>query len=214
MGRDTGRLWQEIKLIAGKDFFMAVMWENIKAFIVRHRLNVLKDVFLFIVITVLIHFVWRFWAVGFDYAPINKFMYSLMGLMAEEVYRESAWMIDVLLNIVRVDDSMQIYFPNNCMIYVNSGCSGLKQILQFSLLIFLFPGPRIKKLWFIPLGVIIVHLTNVVRVVGLAVVMNYWPKYWDFSHDYVFRPLFYIVIFILWVVWVERLKDKQPKSSI
>lgn len=70
-----------------------------------------------------------------------------------------------------------------------------------------------KKLWFIPLGVIIVHLTNVIRVVGLAMVMNYWPQHWDFSHDYVFRPLFYVVIFVLWVIWVERLKDKHTKSS-
>lgn len=186
---------------------------NIKAIIIRNRLHVLKDVLLFIIITVFIHISWRFWAVNFNYAPISKFMYDLMGLMAEEVYRESAWMIDGLLNIVRDDESMQIYFPNNCMIYVNSGCSGLKQILQFSLLIFLFPGPRMKKLWFIPLGVIIVHLTNVIRVVGLAMVMNYWPQHWDFSHDYVFRPLFYVVIFVLWVIWVERLKDKHSKSS-
>lgn len=186
---------------------------NIKAIIIRNRLHVLKDVLLFIIITVFIHISWRFWAVNFNYAPISKFMYNLMGLMAEEVYRESAWMIDGLLNIVRDDESMQIYFPNNCMIYVNSGCSGLKQILQFSLLIFLFPGPRMKKLWFIPLGVIIVHLTNVIRVVGLAMVMNYWPQHWDFSHDYVFRPLFYVVIFVLWVIWVERLKDKHSKSS-
>lgn len=186
---------------------------NIKAIIIRNRLHVLKDVLLFIIITVFIHISWRFWAVNFNYAPISKFMYNLMGLMAEEVYRESAWMIDGLLNIVRDDESMQIYFPNNCMIYVNSGCSGLKQILQFSLLIFLFPGPRMKKLWFIPLGVIIVHLTNVIRVVGLAMVMNYWPQHWDFSHDYVFRPLFYVVIFVLWVIWVERLKDKHTKSS-
>lgn len=190
---------------------MAGQAEKIKTFIRKHQLYVLKDVFLFIIITVGIHLAWRFWAVGFDYAPIQDFMYTLMGIMSAEVYRESAWMIDGLFNIIRVDESMQIYFPNNCMIYVNSGCSGLKQIMQFALLMFLFPGPWRKKLWFIPTGIIVVHITNVLRVVGLAVVMNYWPQYWDFSHDYIFRPIFYVVIFMMWVLWVEKLSLKPGK---
>ncbi|MDT8392765.1 MAG: archaeosortase/exosortase family protein [Bacteroidales bacterium] len=186
---------------------MAERLKKIKQFIKKHQLVVLKDVGLFVIITLLIHFVWRFWARGFDYAPIHNFMYDLMDVMAAEVYRESAAIISGLYDVVRIDDKMHIYFPNNSMMYVNAGCSGLKQILQYALLIFLFPGPWIKKLWYIPLGIIIIHITNVLRVVGLGMVMNYRPQYWDFSHDFIFRPLFYVVIFVLWVIWVEKLKE-------
>ena len=55
------------------------------------------------------------------------------------------------------------------------------------------------------------HLTNLFRMVGLAVVMNNWPEYWDFSHDNLFRPFFYLVIFLLWVWWVEKIR--VPKNS-
>ena len=106
-----------------------------------------------------------------------------------------------------------MYFPNQCIMYINESCSGLKQMLQFSLLMILFPGPWIKKLWFIPLGIIVMHLTNLFRVVGLAVVMNTRPQYWDFSHDYIFRPIFYVVIFGLWLYWVERINRKPEASS-
>ena len=184
---------------------MAVLLEEIKRFIRKHRLYVLRDVFLFIIITLAIHFIWRFWARQFNYAPISDFMYTIMNAMAVEVYRESAWLIEGIIDIVRVDETMYMHFPNQCMMYINEGCSGLKQILQFSLLMILFPGPWKKKLWFIPIGVLILHLTNLFRVVGLAIVMNNWPQYWDFSHDYIFRPIFYVVIFGLWLFWVEKI---------
>ena len=192
---------------------MAGLLEKISDFVRKHHLYVLKDVVIFILITLVIHFVWRFWAKQFNYAPINEFMYGFMDILAAEVYRESVWMIAGLYDIVSVDETMYMYFPNQCIMYINESCSGLKQMLQFSLLIMLFPGPWIKKLWFIPLGMIIIHLTNLFRVVGLAVVMNNWPQYWDFSHDYIFRPIFYVVIFALWLYWVERVNKKSEVRS-
>jgi len=73
----------------------------------------------------------------------------------------------------------------------------------------LFPGPWKKKLWFIPLGIAIIHLTNVLRIVGLAIVMNNWPWHFNFSHDLIFRPIFYVVIFALWLIWVERVHSRR-----
>jgi len=81
-------------------------------------------------------------------------------------------------------------------------------MIQFALLMAIFPGPWRHKLWYIPLGIFIVHLTNLFRIIGLAVVLVTVPDYWDFSHDNIFRPLFYVVIFGLWVYWVEKLKKK------
>jgi exosortase/archaeosortase family protein len=84
-------------------------------------------------------------------------------------------------------------------------------MIQFVLLFLIFPGPWRKKLWFIPLGLLIVHLTNLFRIAGLSVVTVTVPEYWDFSHDYLFRPFFYVVIFLLWVWWVEKLSVTNAK---
>jgi len=189
---------------------------SIKNFIRKHHLEVLKDVALFILITAVVHLIWRYWQTQFNYAPVRDFMYGLMGVMSAEVYRESVWVIDNILDITRVDETMYMYFPNRSIMYINDSCSGLKQILQFGLLMLIFPGPWKKKLWFIPLGMLIMHLTNIFRMIGLAVIMNNWPWYWHFSHDYIFRPLFYLVIFLLWVFWVERIRgpgDRRRKSD-
>jgi exosortase/archaeosortase family protein len=181
---------------------------SIKDFIRKHQLDALKEVALFIIITLAIHIAWRIWQTQFNYAPIREQMYGLMTMMAREVYRESVWIISGMIDIVRVDETMYMHFPNKAIMYVNNSCSGLKQLIQFTLLMLIFPGPWKKKLWFIPLGILVMHLTNIFRMVGLGVVMNNWPYQWDFFHDTIFRFIFYVVIFALWVWWVEKLKRK------
>ena len=188
---------------------MVGLADPIRNIIKKHHLYVLKDVALFVLITLLIHILWRTWVKQFDYAPIHDFMYRIMGAMAMEVYRESVWIISGMYDIVRVDESMHMFFPNKSIMYINTGCSGLKQMMQFSLLMLLFPGTVKQKIWFIPLGILIMHLTNIFRIVGLSVVIMNWPQYGDFSHNYLFRLFFYVVIFVLWLYWVEKIRKNR-----
>jgi exosortase/archaeosortase family protein len=181
---------------------------SIKDFAKKQRLYSLKDVILFIIITLAIHYLWKWWQNSFEYAPITQFMYDLMVAMSTEVYRESSWIISGFIEIETVEISLNMIFPEGSMMWVNSGCSGLKQMIQFALLMLVFPGPWKKKLWFIPLGIAVMHITNIFRIVGMAVVVNNWPQYGDFSHDYIFRPFFYLIIFLLWVWWAEKLRRK------
>jgi hypothetical protein len=54
------------------------------------------------------------------------------------------------------------------------------------------------------MGMFSMFLVNVLRIVGLSFAMIYWPAQWDFIHLWILRPFYYVVIFILWVVWVEK----------
>jgi exosortase/archaeosortase family protein len=78
----------------------------------------------------------------------------------------------------------------------------------------LFPGPWKKKLWYIPIGLIVIHLTNIFRIIALSVIVMEWPQYWTFSHDWILRPFFYVVIFIMWVIWVEKFRTKPKKAKV
>ncbi len=172
----------------------------------KYKLHVLKDVMIFIVITLTIHFAYRYWANSAHYWPVTKMMTTAHESMADIVFNQSAWVIDHILNIPFTTKDRTFYFENNGFIAINQSCSGLKPILQFILLMLLFPGPWKHKSWFIPMGVVIVHLTNLFRISGLAVVTITRPEYWDFAHDNLFRPFFYVVIFLLWVWWAEKFR--------
>jgi exosortase family protein XrtF len=178
-------------------------------FIKKNKLNVLKGVLLFALITLVIHYSYRYWARK-DYWPISAVMHSAHDKMSDQVFNQSTWFIENILPIpITKGETRMICFDNGGYVGINHGCSGLKQILQFTLLFLIFPGPWKKKLWFIPMGIVIVHLTNLFRIIGLSIITVNIPQYWDFSHDYIFRPFFYVVIFLLWVWWVERLSVKS-----
>jgi len=183
-------------------------YSQFRTFIKKRKLEPLVDVALFVIITLTIHFSYRYWATQ-HYFPIGDLMGALHEHLANRVFIESSWFIQHVLGmeITIVDRTM--YWANQGYIAINLGCSGLKPILQFIILMTVFPGPWKKKLWYIPMGVFIVHLTNLFRIIGLGVVLVTVPDYWKFSHDYLFRPFFYVVIFSLWVYWVEHMRKKS-----
>jgi exosortase/archaeosortase family protein len=182
-------------------------YSQFKTFVKEKKLEPIVDVVLFISITLIIHYTYRYW-VTTGYFPIKDLMSAMHDHLSHRVFVESNWFLQNVLGmeITTVDRTM--YWADQGYIAINHGCSGLKQMIQFALLMAIFPGPWKHKLWYIPLGVFIVHLTNLFRIIGLGVVLVTVPDYWQFSHDYIFRPFFYVVIFSLWVYWVEKLKNK------
>jgi exosortase family protein XrtF len=88
-------------------------------------------------------------------------------------------------------------------IWIGSPCNALTLFMFFALFIIAFPGSMKRKLWFIPFGVIIIHVTNVLRVVALITINFYAPQYIEFNHTYTFTILVYGIIFLLWMWWVN-----------
>jgi exosortase family protein XrtF len=186
---------------------MKKFFEGVNKSIKKYKLYVLKDVAIFVIIVLSVHFLYRFWANSTDYWPIPDQMHKAHEEAATIVFNQSVWIIQHIYHIpITTSEPRVIHFSNGGFIGVNESCSGLKPIIQFVLLMLIFPGPWKHKAWFIPVGVIIVHFTNLFRITGLAVITITVPEYWQFAHDNLFRPFFYVVIFFLWVLWVEKFR--------
>ena len=69
----------------------------------------------------------------------------------------------------------------------------------------------------VPLGLVIVELTNVVRIVGICLFLRPFPHDFALAHDVIFKIVFYVVIFLMWVIWVEKflhpIQRKSPSES-
>ena len=188
------------------------------AFRVLHNLLLSGDVRarfinlgLFVILTLGIHYGFRWWAYEMHYQVFGWTLISLEMLegMGRMVFAQTLWIVRDLLGIdVRVVGQI-IYMPDGGGVAVDGSCSGLKQMLQFALLILLLPGAWKHKAWFIPLGILLIHITNVFRVFGLCMVMWVDPSHFSLFHDYLFRPLFYVVIFGLWLIWTEILRPRK-----
>jgi exosortase family protein XrtF len=97
-----------------------------------------------------------------------------------------------------------ILYGDRSILSVYEGCNGLNTMIIFVAFLVAF-GPLGKKLlWFIPMGLLIIHLVNLVRITVLFFVAVYYPDAMYFIHKYIFTAILYIVIFILWIWWVKR----------
>ncbi len=97
-----------------------------------------------------------------------------------------------------------LIFEGRSVLSVYEGCNGLNTMIIFVAFILAF-GPVSKKmLWYIPLGLLIIHLANLVRISLLFYVAEYWPHFMYFTHKYFFTAILYVVIFVMWIFWVKR----------
>lgn len=131
----------------------------------------------------------------------------------ENIGELSVWFFDVfnIDSALEIDsDHVIVSLPesNYRGVWVGDNCNGFKLFSIFSIFIIAFPGNVLSKLWFVPLGIVIVHLANIIRIMALVLINDQHPAYLDFNHDYTFTIFVYSIIFGLWYFWLNKLSAK------
>lgn len=91
-------------------------------------------------------------------------------------------------------------------------CSGLKQAFIWLCLILTVRGGWKHKVWFIPFGWLCCHLFNILRIFLIALCIEHHPDLFVPLHDYLFKYLFYGMMFGLWVWFVNGLRSERSLS--
>ncbi len=94
-------------------------------------------------------------------------------------------------------------------VFIGTPCNGLDLMALFAGFIILFNGKWKDKLWFIVVGIIIIHFLNLLRVIALIIIAKHAPEQLDFNHKYTFTILLYVCIFLGWVIWVNNYSRKK-----
>ncbi|PBQ31547.1 hypothetical protein CNR22_07125 [Sphingobacteriaceae bacterium] len=110
--------------------------------------------------------------------------------------------------VLQDHDFQVIGIDGSSGVWVGSNCNAITLFSLFAVFIIAYPGNQKDKVWFIPAGIIAIHLLNILRVAALAMIANSYPAYLNFNHTYTFTFLIYAFIFFLWMVWVNRFSVK------
>ena len=190
--------------------------KNIKELYKDKRYTSTIDVALFIILIFSFHFIYLGWQ-ALDYFPIAGLIAKLFDEASTLLFNQSCWVLEHIFNVDIITHNHIIGVINKndtySLVSVAPECTSLKQWLHWLFLMLIFPGPWKHKLWYIPLGLVIIEFINVVRVVGITLCMIPFPNHFDFFHDYFFKVLFYFFIFIMWVIWVEKFLHKKEKNK-
>lgn len=93
---------------------------------------------------------------------------------------------------------------NDIVLSVYEGCNGLNVMIVFVAFMVAFGGPKKKMLWFVPAGLIIIHIFNLGRISLLYFVAQRYEEYFYLFHKYFFTAIIYVVVFLLWALWVLK----------
>jgi len=99
-------------------------------------------------------------------------------------------------------------------VWVGDPCNGISLFALFIIFVVAYPGKWKHRLWFIPIGLLSIHLLNAVRIASLAIVLKYHPEWLNFNHDYTFTILVYSWVFFLWYTWTRMSLPKDKHEPV
>jgi exosortase family protein XrtF len=185
-----------------------------KSFIKKNKLAPIIDVIYFAILLLGFHYIWKYWEseLEFRFFTDKSIFIPVFEFLTNIVFNTSDIFLSFLVKDHYYIEKLTWHFDNGGYIAIVDGCSGLKASIQFIVIILLFPGPWKHKAWFIPTGLIVLFIANIIRIVGLSLIVYYHNSWYSFTHDFVFRPFFYGVIFLMWIVWVEKFKNRRIRK--
>ena len=192
--------------------------QDIKAYCKDPKNRSTVNVGVFILLIISFHFLYLGWQ-ALDYWPVGKWVAQLMVWSVNMVYNQSCWVLDRVFHIdlITVTSQRVLATPNSeggwARVVIAPECASLKQWMHWIFLMLLFPGPWKHKLWYIPIGLVIIEWTNVIRICGILMMQIPWPNSFHIAHDYIFKVFFYLVIFLMWMLWVEKFYNPSLKSK-
>jgi exosortase family protein XrtF len=114
------------------------------------------------------------------------------------------WMGYTTFKVLQDRDLQVIGIDGSNGVWVGSNCNAITLFALFAVFIIAYPGSQKHKWWYLVLGMITIHLLNILRVAALAIIARNSPLSLDFNHTYTFTFLIYGYIFLLWMIWVSR----------
>ena len=183
------------------------------------------DVIIFMVTLLAANYFWKFTVSGDE----NGDLVTWFGLditapfefMACHIASVVYWLVSLFRDTAFMTDPHTIHFTSGSGTTIIWGCTALKQsFIWFWLIATVRPWNfqlstinfQLSKLWYIPLGWLCCYLFNILRIFLIALFIEHHPEWFHLLHDYIFKYLFYAMLFGLWVIFVEKIRV-LPSSS-
>jgi exosortase/archaeosortase family protein len=201
----------------------------------KEALRPYKDVIIFMLTLFAVNYFWKFTVKGDEYGN----MVTWFGLdvtapfefMACHVASAVYWLVSLFRDNVELIDQHIIRYDNGVGTTIVWGCSGLKQMFIWTFLILTVRDVRkadkakspitnhqssllLRKLCYIPFGWICCHAFNILRIFLITLMIENHPTWFHPLHDYVFKYAFYGMLFLLWVVFIEKIRPSKETDSV
>jgi exosortase family protein XrtF len=136
--------------------------------------------------------------------------------MTTVVSEQANWLTNLFGERSRIEQSAlepayNAFINQKQVARIIEGCNALSVMILFSSFIIGFRGPIKNTLWYILFGVFLIHIFNVLRISLITLGLFYFPEHRKLLHDYLFPLFIYGVVFLLWLLWVNKFSYHAKK---
>ncbi len=135
-----------------------------------------------------------------DESIISNIIFSTNRFLELFSYKVYFTMEDLNYQMIGIDGAHPVW--------IGGPCDGVSVMAIFLIFISAYPGNQKHKFWYVPIGILLIHFINILRVAGLTLINFHAPEYLDFNHNYTFTFIVYGFIFILWITWVNKFSKR------
>lgn len=169
---------------------------------------VLSILLRFIIIYVMLLLAYQFFLNSFQKEGLDPFS----RMIAEQVRHIQNFMgfPTQLYNDIK-GEQVYFYVRNEYPTRMVEGCNAVSVMILFVAFVFAFYKGK-KTFVFVILGLILLYIINVLRIVGLNIVVLDYKAYSKTTHDYIFPAVIYGTVVVLWLVWIKFFALKNEKS--
>lgn len=153
--------------------------------------------------------------VGFFFFFCLKKNYYVFALYEECVY----YLTEFIANTVKAILNL---FGHHCYTFgkiisdtygggliLDRGCVGRTVMVVYSAFIIATPAEVKRKILYTLAGLVVIIVLNILRIVMLMLVAQYYPDWFHFVHEYLFKYILYVGVFGLWVLWVRKFRSSS-----
>lgn len=91
------------------------------------------------------------------------------------------------------------------------GCNAISVMILFVSFVFAFYKGA-KTFIFVFIGLLILYIINVLRIVGINLLVSDYKEYERLAHDFLFPAIIYGTVVILWLVWIKFFALKNENT--
>jgi len=129
-----------------------------------------------------------------------------------KVANQTAKMITILSYKAEVEQhqeelSLKILVNDNYVSRIIEGCNSVSIIILFIAFIIAFSGSIKITIIYGIIGSLLIYITNIFRIAILSIGILEYPKHQKIMHSIVFPAIIYGMVFLLWVIWVNKFSN-------
>lgn len=102
------------------------------------------------------------------------------------------------------EPSVKIIYKGKYISRIIEGCNAISVMILFISFVIAFTGKLKNTILFLFFGCVLIHILNITRIALLCVGLYNFPQFQHLLHAVIFPLVIYGVVFLLWVIWVNK----------